>query len=188
MEKILNLISLSYNEKESENYANFKPKKNEIDTLIEAAKEALSIFPNIPGACVPLSSLLASLIRDNTNYPIHAIAGSLYIDNKKVFHNESDDFKALFKKTNLEWDGHCWIIFGNYLCDISICRTAYSNLSPVILKNKILSTMGEGKGIFICPIDKLLDNGFNFIPKYVLTDEEITIGFNSAYYLINKKM
>ncbi len=48
MEKILNLISLSYNEKESENYANFKPKKNEIDTLIEAAKEALSIFPNIP--------------------------------------------------------------------------------------------------------------------------------------------
>ena len=188
MKKILNLISLSYNEKESENYANFKPKKNEIDTLIEAAKEALSIFPNIPGACVPLSSLLASLIRDNTNYPIHAIAGSLYIDNKKVFHNESDDFKALFKKTNLEWDGHCWIIFGNYLCDISICRTAYSNLSPVILKNKILSTMGEGKGIFICPIDKLLDNGFNFIPKYVLTDEEITIGFNSACYLINKKM
>ncbi|MGB7401668.1 MAG: hypothetical protein WA916_03775 [Arcobacter sp.] len=187
MRKILQLISSSYSEKESKNYDNFKPKSDDIKILIEAAKEALTIFPNIPGACFPLSSFLASLIRDNTNYPIHAIAGSLYIDNEKVFDNENDDFKSLFKSTNLDWDGHCWIIFGNYLCDISICRTAYSKYAPIILKNKILSMMGEGKGIFICPVDKLLDYGLNFIPKYVLTNKEISIGFNSAFYLINNK-
>ncbi|PUE65034.1 hypothetical protein [Arcobacter caeni] len=145
MEKILNLISLSYNEKESENYANFKPKENEIDTLIEAAKEALSIFPNIPGACVPLSSLLTSLIRDNTNYPIHAIAGSLYIDNKKVFHNESDDFKALFKKTNLEWDGHCWIILEIIYVIFQYVELRIQTFLPLYLKIKYFQQWEKGK-------------------------------------------
>lgn len=66
-----------------------------------------------------MSVLWTAFIKDNTEYPIHVVAGSLYIDDKKIFGNNatSKQIKDIFSNSNLDWDGHCWVIFGNFICD-----------------------------------------------------------------------
>jgi hypothetical protein len=161
-----------------------------IDTIINAGEEVLKLFPDIPGSCVPMSALWTAFIKDNTKYPIYVIAGSLYIDDKNIFGNNItlEETKKVFSNSNLDWDGHCWVLFGNLICDISIFRTAYSKSSPKLLKEKILSIFGENKGLFIVPLEEISKIGMRYETKYVLTDDEITSLFKGAYYLIEHRL
>ena len=129
-----------------------------------------------------MTAMWAAFIRDNTEYPVHAVAGSLFVDGNHVFGSSltTVQVKKAFSGTNLDWDGHCWIIFGNLIADVSLFRTAYSEASPPILKNKVLSEFGEGRGLFIAPIETTRQAGFVYEPKYVLTNDEITRLFNGA--------
>ena len=92
-----------------------------------------------------------------------------------------------FTGTNLDWDGHCWVIFGNLLGDVSLFRTAYSEASPPALKHKIITEFGEGHGLLISPLESLTQTCIAYDAQYVLTDDEITGLYNSARNIIERQ-
>jgi len=184
------LITESYDAVEAESALSFQPTDSALQKLLEAGKAVLSSFPYKPGACTLMSAMWTALIRDNTEYPIHAVAGSLFIDGHHLFGSDStaNQRKGAFKGINLDWDGHCWIIFGNLIGDVSLFRTAYSNASPRVLKEKVLSVFGEGRGLFVMPADTTTKRGIRYEPKYVLTDDEITGLCNGALSMIENQL
>ena len=47
------------------------------------------------------------------------------------------DGKARFSETNMSWDGHAWIVYGDWLADVSLFRTADSDKSSPTLKEHV---------------------------------------------------
>jgi len=182
------IITESYGSYEAQKIMNFQPNEKALNFVIEASKDILSFFPNIPGSCVMMSALLTAHVRENTDYPIHMIVGSFYIDNHHIFgkSSTSNQTKNFFTHTNLDWDGHAWVIFGTYLIDLSIFRTAYSDKSPKILNEKILSKFGKNRGLIIAPITSMNDNQLTYEPHYAVKDKEITGLVRGAFKLIEE--
>lgn len=170
------IIESSYSKADAIAACSFRPNKLDVQQLQDVGSKVLTIFPYTPGACALMSAMWAAFIRKTTEYPIHVVAGSLFVDGNHIFGNDStaNQLKKELSRTNSDWDGHCWIIFGNQIADISIFRTAYSETSSPILKKKILSEFGEGKGFLIAPTETLREKGIVYDSKYVLTDEEIS--------------
>lgn len=185
-QQLFSLIESSYSTTEAETALSFRPSEHDAELLMDAGKEVLNLFPNVPGACALMTAMWVAFIRDNTKCPIYAIAGSLLINGIHVFGSTSstNQIKEAFTCTNLNWDGHCWVIFGNLIGDISLFRTAYSDKSPPALKEKVISKFGEGRGLFIAPLNSLEELGIIYHPQYALTDDEITHLFNGARTII----
>ncbi|MEH2006476.1 hypothetical protein [Nostoc sp.] len=123
-----------------------------------------------------MSAMWTAMIRDNTNIPVHMIAGSLDMRGRRIFGNDKNmhEINDAFSKSNLDWDGHCWVVFGDDIGDISLFRTAYSQESPEWLRNIIRTQFGEGRGMVLAPPSKMLENGLVYTPRYVLKNSEIT--------------
>ncbi len=183
---LFSLIEASYSTTEAETAFSFHPSEHDVQILIDAGKAVLTLFPNVPGACALMTAMWVALIREKNKYPIYAIAGSLLINGIHVFGCTSSvtQMKEVFTCTNLDWDGHCWIIFGNLIGDISLFRTAYSDKSPPALKEKVISQFGEGHGLFVTPLDFPTELGIVYHPQYALTDDEITYLCNGAQTFI----
>ncbi|MBS0528238.1 MAG: hypothetical protein JSS22_02445 [Proteobacteria bacterium] len=78
-------------------------------------------------------------------------AGSLYIGDKRVFGEDVRfDGKALLSESNLDWDGHAWIVYGDWLADVSVCCTADAG-SPRILSKYIAKELGKGQRLVRVP-------------------------------------
>jgi hypothetical protein len=186
---IKNLIEESYNLTEAKKYHNFEPSQSQVQELADAGQYVLGKFPYQAGACALMSAVWGASIRDSTDLPIHVVAGSLYIDDHHIFGSDSsaNQTKNAFIGKNLDWDGHCWVVFGDLIGDISIFRTAYSQNAPRYLKEKILSNFGKGRGLFVATLDSMIENGFTYEPKYILTNSEITGLCKGAFSVINDK-
>lgn len=173
--KVKALIKDSYSDKDADLALEFQFSQNAVDLLKESGLEVLRRIPSKAGACAQMTAMWTAFVRDNSDYPIHAVAGSLSIDNFNFFfeHSSKDDISLAFRENNMDWDGHCWIMLGNYIGDASIFRTAYQGLNST-LKNCITSRFGTGRGLLIDSIDGLKKNGIVYNPRYILTDSEIT--------------
>ena len=180
------LIMNSYDDTEAERAISFHPSESVVEKLVDAGREVLTRFRYTPGACALMTAMWAAFIRDNTGYPIHAVAGILIIDNQLVFgsNHSTKEIKSAFSGINFDWDGHCWIVLGNLIGDVSLFRTAYSDKSPFVLKKNILSEFGEGRGLFLCPSENIVRTGIYYDPKYVLTDNDITGLIKDAFTMI----
>jgi len=185
-QKLFSLIAASYSDAHAKSAMSFQPSEFAVEQLVDAGKEVLTRFPWKPGACALMTAMWTAFIRDKTEYPIHAFAGSLLVDGVHVFGSDSTEnqTKNAFVETNLDWDGHCWIVFGNLIGDVSLFRTAYSDASPPALKTKILAEFGTGRGLFIAPLSTLAEAGIVYDAQYALTDNEITGLFNGARTMI----
>ena len=174
-EKIKDLIKDSYSDKDADLAMQFQFSQEAVNLLMESGLEVLKRISSKPGACAQMTAIWTAFVRDNSDYPIHAVAGSLSIDNSNFFfeHSSKDDIKLAFAENNMDWDGHCWIMLGNYIGDASIFRTAYQGLNST-LKNYITSRFGTGRGLLIASIDDLKKMGIVYNPQYILTDSEIT--------------
>jgi hypothetical protein len=65
------------------------------------------------------------------------------------------------------------IEIGNWLIDGSIFRTAYSDGGHPVLASHVANQFGEGKGAFLCKIERAIAYGFRYVPKYVLTQSQV---------------
>ena len=182
------LITESYDAKEADRTLAFRPDEKSLRTLTYAGYELLQKFPYKPGACAMMTALWVQCIRDTTSYPIHAVAGALFIDDRQIFGSDpkANKMKGAFDSTNMDWDGHCWVTLGNYIADASLCRTAYSTASPPLLKERILAAFGTGRGIIAAPAEKFSAIGIRLDAKHVLTKREIDNLFNGAAFMIQQ--
>lgn len=187
--KLASLITASYGKADADAAMSFRPDEFAVQQLADAGKEVLRLFPYTPGACALMTAMWVAFIRDNTEYPIHAFAGSLFVDGVHVFGSDkkANQTKGAFTGTNLDWDGHCWIVFGNLIGDVSLFRTAYSDASPPALRRKVVAEFGTGRGLFIAPLHHPADNGIVYGAQYAFTDEEITGVFNGARTMIESR-
>jgi hypothetical protein len=110
------------------------------------------------------------------------------IEDHQVFgaYPKAHKMNGAFDKTNIDWDGHCWASFGNYIADASLCRIAQSTQSPRLLKERILTAFRTEAGVIAAPAEKFSAIGIRFDAKHVLTNREIAGLVNGAAVMIQQ--
>ena len=182
-DKIKRLIRNTWSEDEARAYASFTSTKADIERLRTIGLEVLQMIPNTSdsvGACALMSAPYAAIARDRTGWPVHQVAGDLLVDGYRIFGNDDEDVASAFDGSNPDWDGHSWIVVGDYVSDISIFRTAYSSAAPRRLREAIVERFGEGRGLLIVTPEQLATYGLEFVPKYVLSNDQVNSLFLGA--------
>jgi hypothetical protein len=143
--------------------------------IANKARELLSIFPAMSGACALMSAGFAAHLERDLDLPIQVVAGTLSVEGKPVFGDgQPFDGPAIFGTNNLDWDGHVWVMIGGHVADISIFRTAYSASCPPRLGRHIVHTFGGGKGLYFDAWRHTRRLGLDYHPQYVLSEAEVT--------------
>lgn len=170
------LITTSHTVAAAENYRTFIPTDEQLALLKETGVEVLRNFPSVAGACAMMSACYADRLQMNIEAPVYVVAGVLSIGTTCVFGKNADtrDWRVAFNKSNPSWDGHCWVVFGDRLADISIFRTAYSQNSPPLLARHVTERFGKGRGLLISKTTETGRLGFRYKPQYVLTNDQVT--------------
>jgi hypothetical protein len=171
--EFLRLLRLSRTAEQADAYIRFSLGDHEFSHLKTGATDLLRAFPVMPGACTLMSTLLAVYLEERCAGPAYVVAGDLVVSGVRVFGNDGGDFSQAFDASNASWDGHCWVVFGHLIVDVSVCRTAYSNHSPPALKRHLLETFGEGRGLLAFSDTAAREDGFEYRPRYILTGEQV---------------
>jgi hypothetical protein len=153
-------------------YLNRAPQAD-IDAVLRVGTDLLKAFPSVPGACAPMSALLAVGLEASVSPPIFVVAGELAIAGTSVFGRETSDWSKAFSMHNPSWDGHCWIMLGDRIIDISVCRTAYSGKGHPALQRHLLALYGRGRGLLAFRESEALEDGFDYAPRYILSPDEV---------------
>lgn len=170
------LIATSHSADAAEVYRTFSPTEAHLKILADVGRDVLFHFPRLPGACAAMSALYAARVQTITDAPVYVVAGALSVGTNYIFGKQtaSRDWSSSFSESNLSWDGHCWIAFGDFIADVSIFRTAYSENGPPALAAHVAESFGSGRGLLICRVAETKQLGFRYEPEYVLTEGQIT--------------
>ncbi|MDA9545125.1 hypothetical protein ACM43_11825 [Bradyrhizobium sp. CCBAU 45321] len=143
------LITASFDAAAVDAWSKFAVGDADRHVLHEAALKVLNVFPaRMPGQCALMSALYSFALEKLGSERGFVVAGSLYIGDKRVFgEDEAFDGKEVFSASNLDWGGHAWLVYGDWLADVSVCRTADAG-TPRILSNYIAREMASGKRAF----------------------------------------
>jgi hypothetical protein len=154
------------------------------EALCDAGRQVLQHFPPRPGACMLMSAIYAMRLESMKAPPAYVVAGSVYAAGKRVFGEDGPiNGKERFSRSDPSWEGHGWIISGNYLADASIFRTAYSPGSPRALAAHVKAEFGTGRGLLVCKIEDAIKSGLRYQPQYVLAQGQVDALFRAARHL-----
>lgn len=172
--KLAALIAESYSASEGEVVKNYRLSGSAQDVLGEAGSAILTEFLPVPGACALMSALYAQAIRTRIDGPVHVVAGTLDADGVRVFGKTPlAKGPTPFLRSDLDWDGHMWVMVGDRVADISLLRTAKSSGGHPALKRLVSREFRPGAGLAVWSVDDALEAGLRYAPSYVLTIEEI---------------
>lgn len=150
------------------------------DHAVEIGQGVLRYFEQIPGACTGLSAVHAAALKGMAGLPAYVVAGSLTADGVRIFGDGKPfDGRVVFSQTNLSWDGHVWVMIGDYIADISIGWTARFGSLPR-LASVIQREMGPNAGQLVVKWRDAPLSGLSYSPEYVLTDEQVATLDHSA--------
>jgi hypothetical protein len=140
---VRDLITASFDASAAEAWSQFTGGEAEKIVLREAALKVLGLFPGrMAGQCALMSAAYSIALEKLGTQPGYVVAGSLYIGDKRIFGEDKDfDGKVLFSESNPDWNGHAWIVYGDYLADVSVFRTADAG-SPRLLSKHIARSTG----------------------------------------------
>ena len=111
------------------------------------------------------------------------MAGSLYIGDKRIFGEDKEfDGKALFSKSSPDWNGHAWIVYGDYLADVSVFRTADGGSRGCVEAHA--REYGRGRGFCAWPMTGTDPNGLRSVPEYVLMQDQVDALMRGALAMI----
>jgi hypothetical protein len=123
-----------------------------------------------------MNAMYAARMQMYLKAPVYVAAGSLYLDDTRIFGDDSD-LADVFNKSNNSWDGHCWLVFGRYLVDVSLFRTAYTKGSKARLAEYVKSEFGEGRGLLVIDPENP--------PKQLRYDAGYVLTYNQVTALVN---
>jgi hypothetical protein len=186
-EDLRELITASFDAAAADAWSKFTVSEADKLVLHEAALKVLDVFPGrMPGQCALMSALYSLALEKLGSQRGYVVAGSLYIGDKRVFGEDKEfDGKKLFSESNLDWDGHAWVVYGDWLADVSVCRTADAG-SPQILARYIAKELGNGKGLLASRMTAMDASGIRYIPQYVLTQDQVDAVGRGALSMIDK--
>lgn len=65
-------------------------------------------------------------------------------------------------------------MFGPYVADVSIFRTAYSSQAPGLLAAHVRQEFGNGRGLLVVRWSDAPKSGLRYSPQYVLTESQVS--------------
>lgn len=155
--------------------------------LAQCAVELLKVFPATPDQSALISAAFAVQLERVLTAPVHVVAGTLTVEGEPVIGDRSPlDGAAVFGASDLQWNGHVWVMVGPYIADLSIFRSAYSREGPARLARHVDLVFGRGKGLYVDHWQRSRRNGLGYEPQYVLSEEQVTRLMGRAYQLIEK--
>ena len=169
------LIASCRSRKETQAYKAFAPTEDDVRRLGEIGREVLQHLPPEAGACALMSAVYAARLQSVGLAPAYVAAGSLLVQGQRVFGDGRpfDGAKA-FSESNTDWDGHAWVMFGPYVADVSIFRTAYSSHAPRLLAAHMREEFGNGRGLLVVRWSDAPKSGLHYSPQYVLTESQVS--------------
>jgi hypothetical protein len=171
---LISLVTASYSSAEAERHAGFMAAPAHLKDIGALGKEILQHVPVRPGACALMSALWTGLIRDRLDIPAYCVAGDLVVGGRKMFDAGKDPIASTFDQSNPAWDCHCWVAVGEWIGDVSLCRTAYSRYGPRGLRRHVLNQFGPGRGLLLLTTTAAANEGLSYIPRYVLGEPQVT--------------
>jgi hypothetical protein len=119
-------------------------------------------------------------LRDELNAPAFCVAGHLYARGRMAFGSADPEVAKQLAASRENWDGHCWIMLGGYLGDISIFRSAYAAPEGSNLRAVVIEKFGYNRGLFLKQWSEVGQWDLEYCPKHVATETEITGLINGA--------
>lgn len=147
----------------------------------------LQIFPRLPNVSAQLTAALAVSLERHISAPIQVVAGTLTIEGAAVLGDRQPfDGASLFNTAAPSWDGHIWVMVGEYIVDIAIFRAAYSADGPAQLARHIDLAFGSDKGLYVDQWKRTRRLGLGYEPQYILSADEVTNLMGGAFHLIEQ--
>lgn len=171
---LASLVEDSYGATERSRFLSFEATSLHLDQAAQAGIALLRSAPSVPGACTYMTAMWTAMLRDNVHVPVYCVAGDLRVRGRMAFGSAESDIARCFATSSNGWDGHCWLVLGEHLGDISIFRTAYAQPHGSNLRRAVVDEFGPGRGLFLMHRSDALAAGFEYRPKYVVRDAEMT--------------
>ena len=132
-------------------------------------------FPPVPRACCAMSAVYAAALRSAAEEPAYLVAGGLYADGVRVFGAAGACLAEAmpFLRDDLDWDGHMWVVVGEYLADITLIVTARSPGAADALSALVSREFAADSRLMIAKAADIGSLGLEYRPEYVLTPEEV---------------
>jgi len=168
------LIAASCGQPAADAYAAFQMTDEARSAMIEVGTALLRQHPPFPGACALMSALYVQGLRARLSCPVHLVAGELDVDGVRVFGRTGLLSEPMpFLRSDLDWDGHMWVMVGDYVADISLLCTGRSPEGHPSLKCMMAREFAAQDGLVIVKMADARRLGLDYLPDYVLTQEEI---------------
>lgn len=151
----------------------------EFESLVAVGQDVLRAFPNKAGACLMMSALYVGRLHDLGHHSARLVGGALAIGDEIVFGHSV--ITTSFVTSNLDWDGHAWVMFGEYLADVSLVMTAYCKGAPPLVAQHMRACRKPNQRLCIFTPDAARrDDGLAYTPQHIFTNDEIAILYRGA--------
>lgn len=171
---VLGLVANAYSKAVSDDVAGYVPDDAAWDNFERISREILQETYIEAGACTLMSALLAQRLTEALDRPFPVVAGALKLDGAYMYgSNKGFDGARTFSESAMDWDGHCWVLFGAFIADISLGRTARTGRCRALLTRAILSAFGDQVGLIAVTEAEARRVGLLYLPRYVLTPSQI---------------
>ncbi len=171
---LLDLIEQSHSRHVMERVRDYDPDDQAFDTLAEMSRGMLAACKPEGNSCVIMSSLLAECLSEPLGIPIPVVAGALKLGGDYMYgDNRAFDGKRVFSESSDDWDGHCWLLFGSYIVDVSLGRTARRGECRAPLARAVIGAFGEHVGMIAVTEAGARKANLRYLPRYVLTPDQV---------------
>jgi hypothetical protein len=190
MDTVAKLIEASHSLEKAQEYRKLVLSDRDKLAALTAAQRVIDNIPTIPGACVIMSAMYWYTFAKHSDLPLYIAAGDLEVANVRVFGEDKTaaEVAKAFSSSNMSWDGHSWAYLGDHVIDISISRTAFSGRSSAKLSNHFQLNSSPDQEIIMGDTAFLEQNQLNYIPRYILTEEQIESTAFAGKDFINEYM
>lgn len=180
------LIAATHGQAEARAHRTYAATRSELQQAADIGREVLRYFAPLAGACTGLSAVYAAALKGVGSLPAYVVAGSLSADGRRVFGDGKPlDGRAIFSQSDPSWDGHVWVMIGDYIADISIGWTGRFG-GPAALAAVVSREMGAHASLMIVKWRDAPLSGLSYSPQYVLTDDQVAVLDHSARIAFRK--
>jgi hypothetical protein len=178
---LLAMIEASHSRAAMQQFRDYAPDERAWDIFEEMSRGMLSAVRPEGSSCVIMSALLALSLEEPLGTLVPVVAGALKLDGDYMYgSNRAVDGRRVFSHDGADWDGHCWLLFGNCIIDVSLGRTARQGHCRPQLTRRVLSTFGQHVGMMAVTEERAREAGLHYLPCYVLTSEQVLANAGGA--------
>lgn len=176
------MIEASHSRGAMERFRDYETDDRAFTILRDMVQGLLHVVPPAGSSCVIMSALLAVALEEPLGTLVPVVAGALKLDGAYVYgSNRGFDGRRVFSgQEGDDWDGHCWILFGGYIVDISLGRTAREGHCRAPLAQRIVSEFGPHAGMIALTENGARKAGLHYLPRYVLTPDQVLANAGGA--------